>query len=64
MMGKLSEHRRSQIRENARTFRQKQLDQGLRQYSFWLTDGQVKAIRKWLKMGDWAELPSPDDDHN
>ncbi|MBU2843572.1 hypothetical protein [Acidithiobacillus thiooxidans] len=61
MMSKLTEYRRSQIRENARTFRQKQLDQGLRQYSFWLTDEQVKQIRKWLK-GDGERLPSPEDD--
>ncbi|MBE7566840.1 hypothetical protein [Acidithiobacillus sp. HP-11] len=60
-MGKLTEYRRSQIRENARTFRQKQMDKGLNQYSFWLTDEQVRAIRKWLKNGDGAELPSPDD---
>lgn len=62
-MGKLTEYRRSQIRENARTFRQKQLDQGRRQYSFWLTDDQVKQIRKWLK-GGGAGFPSPDDDRD
>lgn len=60
-MGKLTEIRRSQIRENARTFRQKQEAMGRRQYSFWLTDDQVKQIRKWLKNGDEHGFSSPDE---
>lgn len=44
-----SEYRRLQNRQNARAFRQKQAEKGLRQYVFWLTDDQVKQIRKWLK---------------
>lgn len=47
-MNKPSEYRRLQNRQNARTFRQKQAEKGLRQYVFWLTDAQVKQIRRLL----------------
>ena len=50
-MGTLSEHRRAQMREAARTFRKNQEEKGLYQCTLWLTHRQAHAVREWLYAG-------------
>ncbi|MHB1643405.1 MAG: hypothetical protein ACYCS8_12230 [Acidithiobacillus sp.] len=47
----LSEHRRAQLREAARTFRKSQEEKGLYQCTLWLTHRQAHAVREWLYRG-------------
>lgn len=50
-MGTLSDHRRAQMREAARTFRARQEAKGLYQAVFWMTPGQAHEVREWLYRG-------------
>ena len=50
-MGTLSDHRKGQMREAARTFRKNQEAKGLYQATFWITPAQAHAVREWLYKG-------------